>query len=204
MVDDFAESILNTEDLAFGNYTNSQIQSLYDPGHVETWSAVTEKEKYQIVVDLDLGAVVFYSRDPMVDVSLESSSGKNFTHFPDVPDITDFMEIPIDDVVVLTDSEDEMVLGFYETDFDYHDKTLLSTGSYIRLLESVGYESEFYDGTVVGGCELENGKYLIRITWFMSDAPDDLKEFKENRTNIKNIDLISDKQNVLFEIRKLD
>lgn len=60
-VDRFAKTFINDyNDLTFDNDPESQIQSLYDPGHIETWTAISGTKTYDIVMDLDTGSVIYY------------------------------------------------------------------------------------------------------------------------------------------------
>lgn len=61
MVRNFARTFLyNSDQLSFKNDSDNQIQSLYDPSHVETWTASTSNGNHSIVVNFDIGGIVYY------------------------------------------------------------------------------------------------------------------------------------------------
>lgn len=62
MATKFYQTFINKDDsLVFENDPKKQIEDMYDPGHVETWSAKFNGHDYYIVVDLDLGGVTLFS-----------------------------------------------------------------------------------------------------------------------------------------------
>lgn len=68
MVKRFAKAFIRGgEGIEFTNKPEEQVQSLYDPGHVETWSGVNDGDRYDIVVDMDMGGVVLLSKSDLDD-----------------------------------------------------------------------------------------------------------------------------------------
>lgn len=64
LVNNFAKTFLyDAEELLFENDPENQIQSLYNPNHVETWTATSNSGTHSIVVNLDIGGIVFYKFD---------------------------------------------------------------------------------------------------------------------------------------------
>lgn len=137
--------------------------------------------------------------DGMVFVLDDESSTASYTYlenFPDVIDIVSYVNQNPESINILYSSKNEIGFSFLEP-IDT-DETANTTIKYAKLLESQGYELTGYDATISSTIELKSEKYIIKIT-----SISDLDEYKKVHTEVKNIDKITDTENVLFQLEKV-
>jgi len=122
-----------------------------------------------------------------------------YENFTDVENLVEYLGLDEDSLIVLTDNQNELVFCFAADDVDYRDESTISYWSYVKILETEGYEFTGYDATISVTFKLENDQYIIKITVVGSDYIDEWKSLHQD--SLANAELITN-ENIIYELHR--
>ena len=89
----------------------------------------------------------------------ETFLNEYYVNYPDVKNMVKYLNISLDEVKVLEETEDKLIFGYHEDPSDeIHRK-------YVEMLENEGYKDELSDGTVVSAYtfNIKGTQLIIRL-----------------------------------------